>query len=130
MQRIALAKAKPGMVLAQAVSQPGGLVLVGEGFVLTDTVIDRIRQSGVSAVCIEENLPGAENSEGDSQAVAKSLPFLFRRHKDDVFMMTLYAVFAKHFARRIAEEQAREDIIKDVNNKSTTAEKGSGAANE
>jgi hypothetical protein len=56
MQRIALTKAEPGMTLAQAVSQQGGPVLVGEGVVLTDAIIDRIRQIGVSVVCVEGTL--------------------------------------------------------------------------
>ena len=118
------------MTLAQAVSQQGGPVLVGEGVVLTDAIIDRIRQIGVSVVCVEGNPLGGENSEGDLQIVAKNLPFLFRRHKDNVFMMTLYSVLAKHFARRIAEAQAREAAALEAYNKAMLAERDSGAANE
>jgi hypothetical protein len=44
--------------------------------------------------------------------------------------MTLYSVLAKHFARRIAEAQAREAAALEAYNKAMLAERDSGAANE
>ncbi len=110
MQRIAVTKATSGMVLAQAVSMPdGGPVLVGEGVVLTDSLINRIRQAGVGTICVEGNPLGGQGTVGNLRLVAEKLPFLFRRHTENVFMMTICAVFSHHFARRIAEQRALED---------------------
>lgn len=109
MQRIALTKASPGMVLAQAVCRPDGPVLVGEGQELTESLLDRIRAVGVGSIWVEGNPLGPGGDVGNLQKVASSLPELFRRHHDNVFMMTLCNVFARHFARRIAEQEAMED---------------------
>ena len=109
MQRIALTKASPGMVLAQAVSRPDGPVLVGEGQSLTESLIDRIRQAGIGTVWVEGNPLGGDSGVGNIRAITESLPFVFRRQKNNVFMMTLRNVFARHFARKLAEQQALED---------------------
>ncbi len=109
MQRIALTKATPGMVLAQAVCRSDGPVLVGEGLTLTDSVIERIRQAGIGTVWVEGNPLGAKGAVGNLRVIAEQLPFMFRRHKDNVFMMTLCSVFTRHLARRMAEQRALED---------------------
>ena len=109
MQRIPLAKAKPGMVLAQPVARPDGLVLMGAGTVLTEDYLERIRKVGVGTVSVEGNPLGGAGTVGDLRIIAEQLPFLFRRHKDDVFMMTLCSVFSRHFMRRMAEQRAMED---------------------
>ncbi|GHV55275.1 hypothetical protein FACS1894206_09500 [Deltaproteobacteria bacterium] len=109
MQRIALTKASPGMVLAQAVSVGNGPVLVGEGLTLTEEIIGRMRAKGVSTIYVEGNPLGPSGTVGNLRAAADRLPYLFRRQKDNVFMMTLCDVFARQFARRIAEQRARED---------------------
>ena len=109
MQRIALTRAEPGMVLAQAVCRPDGLVLVGEGLVLSDAILDRIRGAGVATVWVEGNPLGASGDVGNLRVVAEKLPFMFRRLNENVFMMTLCNVFARHFAHKLAEQQALED---------------------
>ena len=109
MQRISLSQAKAGMVLAQAVHRPDGLVLIGEGLVLTDTAIERIRSVGIGIVCVEGNPLGAEGTVGDLGKVAARLPFLFRRQRDNVLMMTLCGVLSRHFVHRVAEQKALEE---------------------
>lgn len=109
MQRIALAKASPGMVLAKAVCRPDGLAFVGEGKELTEDIINRIRGIGVATLWVEGKPLGPEGDVGNLRTVAESLPYLFRRHEGNVFMMTLRNVCARHFAKRMAEQQALED---------------------
>ena len=109
MQRIALTKTKPGMVLAQPVYMPEGPVLVGEGYVLTESVIERIRRAGVGTIWVEGNPLGPSGDVGNLRVVAEKIPHLFRRHKGNVFMSTLCSVFVRHFAHRLAELQAMED---------------------
>lgn len=99
------------MVLAQAVCRPDGPVLVGEGVALTDALIDRIHAAGIGTVWVEGNPLGAGGTVGNLKTVAGQLPFLFRRHSDNVFMMTLRNVLSRHFARKIADQEALEDAI-------------------
>ena len=128
MQRIALTKAKSGMVLAQSVVTPDGPVLVGEGLSLTENVIERIRRAGIGTIWVEGNPLGPEGDVGNLRVVAEKLPAMFRRQKGNVFMMTLYAVFARHFARRLAEQQALEDeaIERGKNGNGDAPDSGSG----
>lgn len=126
MQRIALTKATPGMVLAQSVRRQDGLVLVGEGLALTDAVIDRIRQAGVATVWVEGTPLGPDGGIGDLRTIAGRLPFLFRRQKANVFMMTLYSVISRHLARAMAEQQAREDAIIEAARQKAEEAGGSG----
>lgn len=108
------------MVLAQAVkAQEEGPVLVGAGITLTEAIIGRIRQAGVGTVWVEGNPLGGQGTVGDLRVVTENLPFLFRRHKDNVFMMTLCTVFSRHFTKRMAEQRALEDAA-------IEAEKNSG----
>ncbi|CAK7010970.1 MAG: hypothetical protein DELT_02082 [Desulfovibrio sp.] len=127
MQRIALAKASAGMVLAQAVCRPEGPVLVGEGQALTEALIDRIRAVGIGTIWVEGNPLGPDGDAGNLQKVAEALPYLFRRCEDDVFMMTLRNVFARHFAQRIAEQQALEDAAIERGQENAAEEPGSDA---
>ena len=124
MQRIALTKASPGMVLAQPVHKQDGPVLVGEGLTLTYAVIDRIRQAGVATVWVEGTPLGPDGSVGDLRTLSGKLPFLFRRQKGNVFMMTLYSVFSRHFAHKIAAQQAREDALIEATRKRAEAARG------
>lgn len=109
MQRIALPKASAGMVLAKAVAREDGLVLLGEGVILTDAIIERIRSSGVGSVWVEGNPLGPSGDVGNLRVIAESLPHLFRRHTGNVFMTTMCNVFLRHFKRKMAEQQALED---------------------
>lgn len=97
------------MVLAQAVCRPEGPVLVGEGQELTESLLDRIRAVGIGTIWVEGNPLGPGGDVGNLRKVAESLPYLFRRQDGNVFMMTLCNVFARHFAKRMAEQQALED---------------------
>ncbi|SBV95713.1 hypothetical protein KL86DPRO_10917 [uncultured delta proteobacterium] len=117
------------MVLAQGVSRQGeGPVLVGAGVALTESIIDRIRQAGVGTICVEGNPLGAQGTVGNLRVVADNLPFLFRRHKDNVFMMTLCTVFSRHFARRMAEQRAMEDAAIEAARNKTKGENDGASA--
>ena len=127
MQRIALTKSKPGMVLAQAVNMPEGPVLVGEGFVLNENVIERIRRAGVGTIWVEGNPLGPTGDVGNLRVVAEKIPHSFRRHKGNVFMTTLCTVLVRHFARRLADQQALEDaIVERAKNENSEASSSAG----
>lgn len=124
MQRIALIRAEPGMVLAQAVCRPDGLVLVGEGISLSEAILDRIHKAGVSTIWVEGNPLGPVGDVGNLRVVAENLPFMFRRLKDNIFMMTLCNVFAHYFARKMAEQRALEDAAIERGKDAGTGEAG------
>lgn len=95
---------------------------MGEGIALTESIIDRIRQAGIGTVWVEGNPLGGGGSVGNLRVVADNLPFMFRRHKDNVFMMTLFSVFARHFAIRLAEQRALEDATIEAARKSAAGD--------
>lgn len=123
MQRIALTKSVPGMVLAQAVSRRnGGPVLVGEGITLTETIIGAIREEGIGTIWVEGTPLGPQGTVGSLRVVAERLPFLFRRHEKNMFMMTLRAVLSRRLAKRIAEQRVLEDAAIGVGKNSGNGE--------
>jgi hypothetical protein len=111
MQQIALAKAAPGMILAQDVRLDTGLVQLKEGMALTAESIDSLRSRGVSTISVVGDAHNLDDDVGILREMAENLPYLFRRQKDDVFMMTLCGMFTRHLSQRIAGRQALEDAV-------------------
>ena len=106
MQRIPLKLAKPGMVLAEPLLRDDGITLAGVGFELTEAVIERFRQAGVSVIVVEGAGPGRSI---ELEQLASRLPMLFRRHAGNPFMMGLQGILAKHYAAKIAALKAAEE---------------------
>ncbi|NLW34177.1 hypothetical protein [Syntrophorhabdus aromaticivorans] len=52
MSKTVIGSLEPGMVLAKPVVNKGGLVMIGEGTELNDSLIEKIREMGVSSVHI------------------------------------------------------------------------------
>ncbi len=111
MQRIALSKAKPGMTLAEPVTRPDGLILVGPGLELTESIIDRIRSAGADTVTIEGYPLGEGEGQEDLRVLADGLSRAFRRYRKNAFMMTLHNMLVEYFAQAIAARKAREEEI-------------------
>ena len=127
MQRIPLKKARPGMLLAQAVVRPDGIVLMGEGLKLTEELIVRIRDAGVGTICVEGNPLGGGGTVGDLSVTARNLQYTFRRHSDNVFMMTLRNMIARYLAHRIAARKAAEEAAIESASGGTESEGGKKA---
>jgi hypothetical protein len=53
MQRILLAQAEPGMILAKGILNPEGLVLCGAGTELSDSLIERLAGMGIVDLTVE-----------------------------------------------------------------------------
>lgn len=98
-----MTQAEPGMILAEAVNYPTGMILAGPGVALTATMIERMLRTGVGSVVVEGDAGG---SGGELQAVLESLPRLFRRHRGNAFMMTLHNMLRSYFRTRLAESAA------------------------
>ena len=101
MQRVPISSVTPGMTLAQSILRPDGMVLAGAGLVLTEEGIARIRTTGVVTVMIEGEAEGG-GACAEFERVAAMLSYLFRKHQQDAFMMTMHNMLAGYFGRRIA----------------------------
>ncbi len=91
---------EPGMVLAQDLRDEGDRLLVTRGTELTDTLIDRLRQTGAAVVYIEGNGNGQETasaaSEEDIARIEQGVDDKFGPFADDPVMMHI-AVRAKQY---------------------------------
>ena len=105
MQRIPLTQVEPGMILAEAVNYPTGMILAGVGVTLSDTMIERIHKLGVATLVIEGD---AENNCDELQSVISRLPLLFQRHRNNAFMMTLHNMLRKYFQEKVTQTLAAE----------------------
>jgi hypothetical protein len=128
MQRIPLALAEPGMVLAEAVLYSSGMVLAGVGVELTASMIERMAKSGIGALVVEGD---ADGSGGEFKAVLDKLPHLFRRYTRDAFMMTLHNMLQHYFSRKAREAEAAAAARKAAREtaaagEATAAQDGSG----
>jgi len=54
-ESIPITDAKPGMVLAQAITNDKDMTLCAEGTPLTEDLIDRFSQMEIDSICIESN---------------------------------------------------------------------------
>lgn len=55
MELVDIASTQPGHVIAQAVTNPDGLILCPPGFRLTEAAIDRLRRVGVVSVAVVQS---------------------------------------------------------------------------
>ena len=129
MQKIPLSLAEPGMTLAKAVVREDGITLVGEGTELSETLLARFEQSGISSVTVKGSpvdmsaLPGGT----DFTKRADRLPHLFRKHGEERFMLALQNMLAQYFtlkaaamaAEMAAEEAAENEEAEDTNGTTT-----------
>lgn len=100
-QKIPIATAVPGMVLAQDVlasDRGDGPALCGKGCILTASLLERLKQMGIQTLVVEGNpvqFAGAISLE-ESLAI---LERRFKRVADDPRMMILKLIYRKHIIR-------------------------------
>ena len=101
MQKIPLEMAKADMVLAKTIISAEGSILASAGQVLSDAVLRRLNMAGITQLVVQgKPLPGY----GMGYNVAarqERMEFLFRNHKDNIFMKTVCAFLCKHFQERL-----------------------------
>ena len=88
MQRILLAQAGPGMVLAKEILNPDGMVLCGAGTALSEALIERLANMEVVDVTVEGH---PVNIEGEKtlQEELQEIDLRFQRVEDMVPLMYL-----------------------------------------
>ena len=107
MQRILLAQAGPGMVLAKEILNPDGMVLCGAGTALSEALIERLANMEVVDVTVEGH---PVNLEGDKtlQEELQEIDLRFQRVEDMVPLMYLKKrIKAKLVASRSLEPDTK-----------------------
>lgn len=108
MQRIPIKFATAGMSLAKPIARGDGMVLAGENTVLTDAIIDRLKNSEVASVVVKGRpLPGLASGM-DLARVRERMPHLFRKYQDNKLMVTMQKMLEQYLDKAVqAEEEAR-----------------------
>lgn len=108
MQRIPIKFASAGMSLAKPITREDGMVLAGENTVLTDSIVERLKNAGIASLVVKGRpLPG-QASGMDLTKVKERLPHLFRKYQNDKLMVTMRMMLDQYLAQAIkAEEEAR-----------------------
>lgn len=88
MQRILLAQASPGMILAKEILNPEGMVLCGSGTALSEALIERLANMDVVDVTVEGH---PVNIEGEKtlQEELQEIDLRFQRVEDIAPLMYL-----------------------------------------
>lgn len=107
MQRILLAQAGPGMILAKEIFNPEGMVLCGAGTALSEALIERLSGLDVVDVTVEGHPVNVEG-EKTLQEELQEIDLRFQRVEDIVPLMYLKKrIQAKLVASRNLETAAK-----------------------
>ena len=104
MQRIRIDQAAAGMVLARKVENAKGMILCGDGTVLTDTLLERLERSGVSHLTVE----GRPVAEQEGPSLREELEALDARFAGTVGEPLMEAI-REMVAARIRERHGLEE---------------------
>lgn len=105
MQRIPMKFASAGMVLHKPIAREDGMVLAGEGTVLTDSIIDRLKNAEIPSMVVKGRpVPGLESGM-DLRKVQQRLPHLFRKYTNDPLMNTMRNMLHQYLEKAIAQEE-------------------------
>ncbi len=111
MQKIPLAKARVGMVLAKPVLRENGMVLIGEGTRLSEEHLTSLKRQGVNFIVVK----GAPvKMEGGSYGISlekrqERLDYLFRKYKEDKWMQKVKTFFRVFFKYKLQQQQMVEE---------------------
>ena len=85
MKKVLIEKLKPGAKLAKPVVNDAGMILIGEGTVLSDTHINRLQNMSIGSVFVEGTAGPAKTRE----EVIAELDARFRKTENEPYMATL-----------------------------------------
>lgn len=98
------------MILAKPLLRDNGLVLVGEGTEISESLLNRLPGLNIETVVVKGtplNLDGLGGSSGYAKR-AERLDHLFRKYRADPFMMKLKNRLKQFFQLKAAAEAAAE----------------------
>lgn len=108
MQKIPLNLAKPGMVLDKPILRNNGQILVAQGTEISESLLSRLENMGISAVTVQGNpveMEGVTPPKTYQQRIDE-LDHLFRRYNDDKWMSKMKSFIRSYFKRKIAAQKA------------------------
>lgn len=111
MQKIPLALAKAGMVLAKPVTRPDGIAVAAQGTELTEGLLSRFDTMGVSHLVVEGQPVALDAPAAGATAFDKRLErldHLFRKYADDKWMNQIKRLLSNYFRMKAAAKLARE----------------------
>jgi hypothetical protein len=106
MQIIPIALAASGMVVGREVRSSGdatGRVLCGKGMILTDSLIQRLRQLGIESLPVEGH-PVRIEGEESIENMLRALDSRFRRVEDDAVMMKIKELYRRRIFKSMGVE--------------------------
>lgn len=101
MQNIPITLAAAGMVLARDITRPDkpdGPPICGKGLVLSDSLLDRLRNMGIQSVAVEGR-PVTLEGEATIEEALEALDRRFRKSKGDPATMKLRDIYRTHIMR-------------------------------
>ncbi len=105
MQKIPLSLAEPDMVLEKPITRDNGMILVGQGTVLTEALLGRLKTMEIPFIVVQGHpLDLGDGGAGTFGKRGKRLDHLFRHVKADPFMKSLHSFLGEYFARKGAAE--------------------------
>ena len=103
MQKIPVSKATEGMVLAKAVTRDSGLVLMGEGTALTDTLLQKLHDLEIKNIFVKGKPLGSGDEKTLEQLYAE-LEERFSTVAENKLCSQIKAAVKKDITRRKQEE--------------------------
>jgi hypothetical protein len=106
MQKIPLTLAQPGMVLEKPVTRQNGMVLVGPGTPLSESLINRLENMDIEFIVVQGH-PVEMEGQADTAPSARieRLDHLFRAFADDAWMMQVKTAVAAYWSSKAAEDE-------------------------
>ncbi|GAU09739.1 hypothetical protein [Desulfoplanes formicivorans] len=106
MQKIPLPLAEPDMVLEKPVTRENGMILVGQGTVLTESLIARLKNMGIASVVVQGHPLDLDTGGGGTSMGRRGerLEHLFRHVDQDPFMHGIRLFLNDYFTRKGALE--------------------------
>jgi len=89
---VSVANLKPGMKLSRAVVNDSGMVLLPQGTVLTDSLIQRIENMNLTSISVE----GGAESRKPKEEVLAELEHRFRKSDDQPLMQVIKRAMREH----------------------------------
>ncbi|MCL5062878.1 MAG: hypothetical protein M0Z70_12220 [Nitrospiraceae bacterium] len=93
MPKVSVNNLKPGMKLSKPVVNEAGMILLGEGTEITDSLIERLQNMNVSSVYVEE---GASKPQKSKEDIMAEIDARFKKTENEPHMGMLKKLFKEH----------------------------------
>ncbi len=105
MQKIPVAKAASGMVLAKPVARDNGVVLMGEGTELNEQLIEKLHDLEVQKIAVKGRPLDLGGEDKSLEQLLAELDERFSTNENDKFCLQIKELIKKSITRRKEEEE-------------------------